>query len=206
MATHKAYMHKTGEVRPSATNIIAVFDQATVADLAEGMAWYDDAHALAKTIADGNVAMGAGVIAALSPVMKWDRNMMLAVRAFEDGKASGALTASVEKADRIMAGEAPLDVLSGNKVRAFYAAIFDPTVAREVCVDRHAFDIAVGRETDDKTRGILTRKGAYESYAACYCRAARMIEKRDGISYSPAQIQAITWCAWRRDKGIVWEG
>lgn len=198
----KAYVHKPGEVRPSATNIIAVFDQATVAELSEGMAWYNDAHALAKAISPDNVEAGAGVIAALSPLMQWDRNMMLAVRAFEDGVASGAMPASCDKANQIMAGAHPLSVLGGDKVRNFYSTIADPAENRSVVIDRHAFDVAVGRVTDDKTRGILGRKGAYASYAITYRRAARMIEKRDGIAYTPGQLQAITWCAWRRMKGI----
>jgi hypothetical protein len=83
-------------------------------------------------------------------------------------------------------------------VRAFYLSILSPEdYSVSPVIDRHAFDIAVGKKTDDKTRGILSRKGIYESFAEVYREAAKIA----GIG--SAQMQAITWVEWRGMHGIV---
>lgn len=189
--------------RPNSQRIVDVYRFATLAELDEGMNWYRTARALAVAISPESPETGAGVIAALSPMMRWDRNMMLAIRAFEDGEASGALYGNVAKANAIMAGAAPLDVLGGDKVRNFYGAIADPNSATAVCIDRHAFDIAVGRVTNDKSRNALARKGVYENFADAYRRAAKQITRETGIFHTPATVQAITWVCWRRLKGLT---
>lgn len=104
------------------------------------------------------------------------------------------LDGSCVKATRILAGETPLDVLGGDKVRAFYATILDPHGYDVPVIDRHAFDIAVGRVTDEKARATLSRKGEYARFGEVYIDAARSV----GVSSS--QMQAITWVAWRRLK------
>lgn len=197
---------KTGHVYAANANsarILDVYRQATVAELEAGMAWYADAHALASRLNPADVSGAAGVIAALSPMMPWDRNMMLAARAYEDGTASGALYGNVAKANAILAGSNPLDVLGGDKVRNFYAAIADPTSKSAVCIDRHAFDIAVGRVTNNESRAALGRKGIYERFANAYRRAARVLSKETGMDVTPSQVQAVTWLTWRRLKGLT---
>lgn len=119
--------------------------------------------------------------------------MLLASRAYVEGFASGTLRSNCGKADAILSGSPTFDVLSGPKVRAFAACIIDPTNGTDVVIDRHAFDIAAGRTTDDNTRNILGRKGMYEYVADLYVRAARKV----GIS--PAQLQAVTWVVWREN-------
>lgn len=188
---------------PSAENIVNVFRQATGQEIIDGMNWYREAHDIGTRIADGDSAKGAGVLAALSPMMGWGRNVMLAELAFIDGKASGGLKRNCAKADAIMAGNNPLDILGGDKVRAFYLAILDPENSIDVVVDRHAFDIAVGEVTNDKTRGILSRKGKYAEFAAAYVSAAEIVSVEMGVKISGVAMQAITWTAWRRMKGIV---
>lgn len=188
--------------RPNSANIVRVWEQATVQELAEGMDWYRDAHALAVKLSPSDPASAAGVIAALSPMMDWGQNVNLAVRAYRDGQASGALFSNVAKANRILAGERPEDVLGGNKVRAFYGVIADPS-SDAVVVDRHAFDIAVGRVTNNVTRHALGRKGVYESFATAYVRAAKTISKATGMDVSASQVQAVTWTVWRRLKGLA---
>lgn len=186
---------------PNSARIVDVWRQATVSELVEGMEWYRDAHALAVELSPNDPAQAAGVLAALSPMMSWGQNVVLGVRAYTDGKASGALFSNVAKANRILAGERPEDVLGGDKVRAFYGAIADPA-SDAVVVDRHAFDIAVGRVTNNESRQALSRKGVYDSFARAYVRAAKAIAAETGMDVSASQVQAVTWTVWRRLKGL----
>lgn len=176
---------------PSTAKILKTYRAATDDQIGRGTSWYADAHSLALALDPKNPRRAAGVIAALSPMMPWERNVTLAVRAYADGAASGALGTSVTAANRILAGEDPEDVLRGPKVRAFFATIADPTGTDAVVVDRHAFDIALGRPTDNDTRRALERKGVYEAFAAAYRRAART------IGVAPSQVQAVTWVVHR---------
>lgn len=184
---------------PSAVNIIDVYRLATVAELVEGREWYPTAHALAVELDPSNPRRGAGVIAVLSPQLSWKWNVVRAREAYATGKGAGCL--GKDKATRILAGEDADSVVGGKKVRAFFECIADPA-AKTVCIDRHAFDIAVGRVTNDKSRNALTRKGVYESFAEAYVRAAEMLSAESGLDITPAEVQAITWTVWRRLKGL----
>lgn len=186
------------DLTPTVSNVLAVYNNATANNLREGLSWYLDAHNFATILAanfGSNVTTAAGVIAALSPMMGWETNKKQATKAFQNGTAAGCgLTRNCAKADFIMAGNDPLAILSGNKVRAFYSTILDPHGIYAPVIDRHAYDIAVGQVTNDKARSALSRKGEYERFAEVYIDAARVA----GIS--PAQMQAVTWVAWREMK------
>lgn len=175
-------------------NILRTFDAATPIESRRGMEWYQLAHLFAAKISDGQTEMGAGVIAALSPQKSWLENMFLAQRAFEQGRATGHVGPACVKANRIMDGELPLDVLGGNKVRSFYKLIVDPTDPFSVCIDRHAFDVALNKVTEDQSRRILERVRGYELLADGYRRAAA------SLSVLPSQVQAVTWVKWRNGK------
>ena len=135
----------TRTLAPTAANIVRTYRKATDDQIGRGASWYADAHTFARALDPTNPRRAAGVLAALSPLMKWDRNMVLAARVYAEGFASGALGNSLRAADAIYAGADPLDVLKGKKVRAFFATINDPTGTDAVVIDRHAFDIAIGR-------------------------------------------------------------
>ena len=177
---------------PMARRLRAILDSATDQEWAEGTYWYAVAHSFAAELADRygvSVECAAGVIAALSPRLSWTMNQRAAETLFASGDAP-VLHSNKAKALQILAGQNPLTVLGGAKVRAFYACIVSP-VADAVCVDRHAVDAAVGYKGTDKSRKFLDRVGAYESVAAAY----RVTADRYGIS--PAQCQAIVWVVWR---------
>lgn len=184
-------------------NILSVYRSADPASVSAGMTWYNAAHDYAIYLDPENVERAAGIIAALSPMNSWTNNKRKAALVYVNGCAAGAgLYSNVAKADRILAGEHPLDVLGGRKVTSFYLSIVDPesTVAEPV-IDRHAHDIALGRVTDDSVRQRLGGKGYYDTFAAAYVRAA----KRVGIT--PKQLQAVTWVEWRNRVGIgAWAG
>ncbi len=180
----------------SVENVLSVARRASAADIESGISWYNEAHDIAANISPIGTAAGAGVIAALSPRQGWNRNVMLARDAFVLGSAYGSLGHSIRKANAIIAGADPLDVLGGNKVRAFFDNILWPDHSDMVTIDRHAFDVAYGRSTDDVTRRMLDRKGVYDAVSDMYRAAA------SDLGITAPQLQAITWTTWRRVKGI----
>lgn len=180
--------------RPTTPQVLRVYRAADAAQLAEGLRWYHNAHAVAQTLDPDRPGRAAGVIAALSPRLSWPRNLELAGRAYADGRASGTLGMSCRAADAVLSGADPLDVLRGPKVRAFYSLILDPGDPLTVCIDRHAVDVATGQRLTDAARSAvwpLERRGLYEVFARCYRRAAGV------LGVSPWQVQAVTWLTWR---------
>lgn len=170
-----------------AENILAVYRRAIADDIREGMEWYAYAHGIAQEAND--VSTGAGILSALSPRMPWYRNVILARQAFVKPLTGGALGNSIAAANRIQAGENPLDVLGGLKTRAFYGNILDPADSEIVTVDTHAIKIAgINRDS--------VGKRLYSDIADGYREAAMQ------FNILPQQIQAITWITWRREKGI----
>lgn len=187
---------------PNSARILDVYRQATLQELQDGLDWYRDAHSIAVALDPARPYAAAGVLAALSPMMAWGQNVNVAARAYAEGHATGALYRNCAKADAIMAGAEPLDVLGGDKVCNFYKAIANPHDGSAVVIDRHAFDIAVGRITNNKSRAALGRKGVYEAFARAYARAAKAIAVETGMDISPCQVQSVTWTVWRRLKGL----
>jgi hypothetical protein len=186
---------------PTVSNVLAVYSGASAHSLREGLSWYLDAHNVSSALAGQygvSVVHVAGIIAALSPMNGWENNKRKAAQLLAQGNGDGCgLRTNVAKAERIFAGADPLDVLRGDKVTAFYRTILDPFGDIDPVIDRHAFDIAVGERTDEKRRGILGRKGVYSTFANVYRDAAKVA----GIG--SAQMQAVTWVAWREALGIV---
>lgn len=176
-----------------AENIVSVYDRATPEDISEGMTWYEDAHAFARSL-DTNVWRAAGVIAAMSPLKRWDLNMRLATNAYATGVATGHFTDQNVKAQSILDGAAPLDVLGGDKTIAFCAAIATCGRSLTTVIDRHAYDIALNAIHNDKTRNIGKR--VYATLHEHYWQASLEL----GITNH--ELQAVTWVAWRREKGI----
>lgn len=178
----------------SASNIERVLLSATSAEFDAGMAWYDKAHVDARTNVDDNPVVAAGAVAAVSPGLRWERNIEAAARIARGQDLTGLGVRwydGVRKAERIVRGESPLSVLRGNKVRAFYACIANPRNDYAVCVDGHAFSIWHGRRVNlDQTPNLTNKR-----YARIV-RAYRKVAKKHNLL--PLQVQAITWVVWRR--------
>jgi hypothetical protein len=193
-------------------NILAVFNSATDDERMEGISWYEAANTFAHGMHERygiSVEVAAGVIAAVSPQLLWDLNMRHADTLARTGSAP-LLGLSKSKGLAILAGEPIPSVLmcatckyencptkhacSGEKVRNFYACILNPTHPTAVCIDRHAYDVAMGYVGDEKSRKALDRVGVYEIIANAY----RSVAARVGMS--PATVQAITWVVWRNQK------
>jgi hypothetical protein len=172
-------------------NIIHAWYGASDADMAQGRAWYPVAHDLADILGDGDTRKGAGVIAALSPQVAWERNCKLARDACA-GDAHGHNGQTLDKVRAILDGADPEDVLPADKKTGhFYRNIADPTDPDPVTIDRHAHDVAVGECYGQRSRGLgcATR---YATLAHAYREAARRLGEL------PCTVQAVTWVSWRR--------
>ncbi len=213
----------TSTVTPTAANVLRIFRAASPEHVIDGREWYAranaDAHRLAE-MGDGDVERAAAVIAVLSPATPWHRNVTLAEHAyrmaaegatFEDitrrksqgGAGLDTMGDAARKAAALVLGAEPSAIVSGPKVTAFWGRIVDAASGdasyRSVVIDRHAFDIAVGMVTDDRTRGtFLGRVGNMRKVQLAYARAAAVLRRTgEAPDITPAELQAVVWVAWR---------
>lgn len=193
---------------PHTRNITRAFRASSDADRAEGMAWYDVARGFARMLdADSDVNRAAGVIAALSPMLSWPRNMAIAEMVYNGETNLPCLKGNAAKAIAIYNGADPLDILSGNKVRSFYLNIIGSNSDDTVTIDRHAIDAACGKAMSDIDRAIaIGGKNGYGKVREMYIRAARILSKEMGEEMSPAQLQAIVWVYWRKNHAKAFHG
>jgi hypothetical protein len=176
---------------PLTRAILALFDGAEESQRVDGELWYQTALADCESLArefNLTTVQAVGVVAALSPNLRWDRNI-LAARNVLSGRASTAYPANEFKARRIQSGEAPLDVLGGLKVRAFFQNILSGGFDRAVTIDGHAFNAAYGLVQPVKQARITPRDNLRLQTA--YRTAARL----RGVT-APA-MQATVWIVWR---------
>jgi hypothetical protein len=184
-------------------NILGVYLQATTIEKQRGREWYDQANRYIKAIAERyncTVVSVAGVVAALSPNMKWEKNLEAAeelVHAYTYGTPLQTLRLpcykkNVVKAWNILHGKSPLSVLGGNKVRSFYYCLLDDSMFNQhVCVDGHAYCVAYGLRLGVKQVPRVT-PSVYLSLAEDYQTVAKLLHIR------PCVVQATTWLAWKR--------
>lgn len=187
-----------------ADNILAVFNTVDLADASVGVEWYAEAFALCHELAAEtgySPEQVAGVIAATSPLNEWGQNTRLAARILRaGGLTSGYLGTGLRKCDAILAGADIEATLNGQKIVNFYRSIVSGG-ADGVCIDRHAHDIAAGRRYADAERPSIGKR-LYESMAAAYVIAAERLQG-EGLAITPAEVQSVTWEAWRAEwKGV----
>jgi len=146
-----------------------------------GSAWYRRSRVVARSLARANgvhLSVAAGVLAAISPRLRWSSNVACADALLAGRPVTGVFSANLRKADRILAGERPMSVLGGDKVRAFYRAIMgDPNaVVLDVWMMRAA----------GWAKASLT-PSEYANLADALTAAA----VREGVD--PADFQAVVW-------------
>ncbi len=184
------------------SNILNVFHGIDLADVAEGAEWYMEARQLCQDLAAEtgySVDQCAGVLAATSPMMSWEKNKDLATRVLRaGGLSSGYLGAGLRKCDAILAGADIRATLNGLKIVNFWESIRSGGESG-VCVDRHAIDIAYGKRHADAERPSLTPK-QYATIADAYVAAAAALQS-EGLTITPAEVQSATWVAWRAQYG-----
>ena len=177
-------------------NIIKVYEQATDLQLVAGATWYADAHLIAGVLCEGDTERGAAVLAVLSPVLSWDKNVAAAIVAAKPRgrRPAGVLGRNWDKARAARRKNSDLNsIVKGEKVRNFWLCIATNGLHESaVCVDRHAASIAYGRflDSDDAAKAV-SGKRRYKELADAYREAA------DILGVLPATVQAVTWVVWR---------
>lgn len=190
-------------------HIQALLDLASVGEQAEGVTWYQRAQRAATRLADQyeiSIEGAAGVIAALSPRNKWERNLTDAenlIAAYVSGGAEAAADVKVctfgknkAKALEILAWQSEAAVrttLSGPKMLEFYSCIMGED---EVCIDGHAYNIWFGDRiplAKVPKFGKKIREEIKKDYLA--------VAKKNNLK--GYEVQAITWLAHRRIHGVM---
>lgn len=175
--------------------ITRAYRASTPAHRAAGLGWYAEAWRVAGEIWPERPDLAAGVIAALSPRCQWSTNVVWARAVVEAARRGDATPPAVHttvmraQAWRIANGEAPLSVLAGPKVRAFWANITGDVDA--VTVDIWAVRAAMG--ADAPKDGRVT-PAQYRVTADAYRRAARI------LGVTPRECQAAVWVHTRGTK------
>ena len=191
-------------------NILSVYNLANAADTVTGTNWYPQAKRAAAVMASRygiHIHEAAGVIAALSPRNRWERNLQDAENLIAAYAAAGTegcagikvctFSGNKAKAIRILSAGCITDadvikILSGPKLAEFYSCIVG---INDVCIDGHAYAIWFGERVtlaNVPSIGVKLRR----EIKADYRQAAEI------LGVSPAECQAVTWCTWRRLFGV----
>lgn len=162
--------------------------QADAKTVALGEDWYAEGLRMASEVGDGDIVLGAAVIAILSPRRQWRDNVALAY-AWSRGEVVRTMGDQLRKLARI--GSEDLDaIVGGPKVRSFWANLSGDSNA--VTVDVWALRAALASDdvTDDDY-GKLTSGDRYAMVAEAYRRVARRYRE------APSTTQAVVWIVER---------
>lgn len=185
-------------------NLQAVYRQATSEDKRAGVFWYRRARTAVQRIASDyglDTDTVARVVAVLSPINKWERNIKdarMMVRAYVNGDNFDSVRVATfhtnkAKAAAILNG-CP-EALKGRKVTEFYRAIMGDTDA--VTIDGHMMNAMRGTYVGMASQTISPTE--FRAMQAAIRHAARR-RQYAGQRLSPAELQAIVWVVQRRIK------
>jgi hypothetical protein len=199
-------------------SILATYFQSNAYDRQVGLQWYNNAFQVCYTLGEKygvHSDIVAGIIAALSPNNKWESNIidaetMLRAWAAEIDYSQVKVSTysnNKDKAATILDCQLNRDqivkVLRGNKTIAFFLCIASDGDSDTPCIDGHAYNIWNGTVSNLKEVPTLSIK-TFQHIQDSYRDAAKIISKVSGSYHSAAQVQAITWVAYRRiHKGLV---
>lgn len=201
------------QLSPNAGHIIAKFALATTEEVVSGQQWYKSAHEIAARLARNNnitTAKAAGVLAALSPNNKWERNCLDAehlIQAYIHGDEDDARQVSVctysamkEKAIKILNSKEDIyfdeiiNILNGPKIIEFFNCIMQK---KDVCIDGHAYSIWFGERMTMKQVPNIGKR-LRERIKSDYLDATNWINLEMDTNYLPSDIQAIVWVCHKR--------
>jgi hypothetical protein len=218
-------------MRAAVQNISNVYNATPEPVRKSGSEWYDRVHeATAKGIRGSglDIHQGAGIVAAVSPQMDWEKNNIDALgelrhlnksqwgdiikgdrNPLQGMSISRAPQSALVKAHRIMHGdEDPYQVLNRQtapKTNSFAHNIAEPDKREHVTIDGRAHDIAANRlQGWESDRGISSaalksgKMSRYEHFESAYKGAAKAINMQHGTDHAPHEIQAITWEGGKR--------
>jgi len=175
-----------------------VYHEATTAEVADGLSWYEQAHEFALSLRDTclswhrgpvTISKAAQIISIFSPQVRWDENKANAKAWLLDPDARFFATKSQKlKALGILKDlyEIPTTSL---KTRAFADCIIDPWTSQAVVIDRHAIKIACGVLGSQE---ISITDKRYRDISKAYITAAKT------LGLAPHQVQAVTWVTFKR--------
>src|SRR5690606_30282920 len=145
-------------VTDMAQRIVAAYHATDADTRRDGRNWYREAQDVAREVADAlgvSVEVGAGIVAAYSAGTAWSVNVRMARATAATGEPVAHRFGGSRKVRAMLEGAAPADVVTGQKLSAFFRTIADPEATRtEVVVDRHAFAVATGRASTEAQRFI----------------------------------------------------
>ena len=156
------------------------YADASAATRKAGARWYREALGHAKRLAKRHnvtVTQAAGVIAVLSQRQRWQRNLELADLALAGEQLSGIFDHQRIKLKLMLEGMAPVEVLRGPKITAFYHAILGDTDA--VVLDTWML------ETMNRPQGVTPKQ--YNILAD------RLRASAAAVGMTPASYQAVVW-------------
>jgi len=167
--------------------------------------WYETAGAWCRLLdADYDMPIGtaAGYVAALSPLNSWEAQLhftepsiaacLALIKAGyrpHEGIRGPGFFANRDKASRILQGELPLDVLGGDKVRAFYRNLMGDFSV--VTIDRHAVTVSGWTGKGLSAAGVPTSR-LYARISMAFIFAG------ERLGMTGPEIQALTWNHYRR--------
>lgn len=178
-------------IEPLTRRVTSAYRGATEQQIQAGHLWYPEAAAVAVAQAAEYGVLtetAAGVLAAFSPRLGWGPNIMIAERFLASGGTlnRGCLGRSLAQAKAIYDGTDPDVVLRGPKTNAFFHAILSEGTSETAVIDRHAWDLLVGK------------RGATPPTAKQYAAAdARMQSAAKILGVSVHATQAVTWLVQR---------
>ena len=200
----------------SVENIINIYNLSTPAERRRGLAWYATAFTDCERIANQfglPVNIVAGVVSALSPNNKWERNIENAhvlIDAFFKGdnitdfkvstynpmkdKAWQILNAMNPKDNPTMSDDEIAKVLNGQKIISFFRCILGYDTC---CIDGHAKGIYEGKRFGLTSPKNHISKKYYKQLQDAYVEAGSKITFRKK-NLRAFEIQAITWVTWKR--------
>lgn len=182
-------------MNPRSEYILHWWNKATEENKKNGLHWYWKAHYLAQQMALSSghqLHTAVGVIAALSPSCKWERNLFEAEELLRNRPVQHTTyTPNALKAKAIVMGGHPGTVLGGQKVTAFYQLIMNPMDEHTVCIDRHAVRVCTRYKWESDVQASQWLRKGYESCANAYRNVAKK------LNLLPWQVQAVTWEVFR---------
>ena len=202
----------------NAREIVSKFTLATSQEVQLGCDWYPSAYKIAVRMA-GTYGVptetAAGVIAALSPNNRWERNIvdaeamlkcyaaggtrddMLNVKVCTYGKMKAKAVAILTRFEpNIEDWQDIATILKGKKIVEFFNCITNPKL-NDVCIDGHAYSVWFGQRLTMKevpAIGVKLRKQIKTDYRD----ATAFINEELHASFTAADIQAITWVTHKR--------
>ena len=195
----------------NAREIVAKFTLATSQEVQLGCDWYRSAFQIADRISDKYglpTETVAGVIAALSPNNRWERNIIDAEALIKVWAAGGSdadilavkcCTYPVmrQKALDILKGSDIVKTLNGPKIIEFFNCITNPML-NDVCIDGHAYSIWLGQRVIMKDVPNIKAKKLRSQIKTDYRDATAFINDELNETFTAATIQAITWVPHKR--------